>query len=122
MLAGRDSEDLFQWVKNDLSAALFLDTTQADVVAAYTDIMLWVQQNSQYFDRAKAKFATEADGWLVAYGIARGGIVVTNEQPRPDARNRILLPDVCSQFQVAYKDTFDMLKQLQIRFEWMAAV
>ncbi len=66
LLAGRDSEDLFRWVKNDLSAALFLDTTQADVVAAYTDIMLWVQQNSQYFDRAKAKFATEADGWLVA--------------------------------------------------------
>ena len=32
LLAGRDSEDLFQWVKNDLSAALFLDTTQADVV------------------------------------------------------------------------------------------
>lgn len=46
--------------------------------------MLWVQRNAQYFDRAKAKFATEADGWLVAYSLVHGTVVVTNEQPRPD--------------------------------------
>ena len=83
--------------------------------------MVWVQQNSQYFDRAKAKFATEADGWLVAYGIAHGGVVVTNEQARPESRNRVLLPDVCRQFGVVHKDTFEMLRLLQIKFDWTAA-
>ena len=119
LLAGRNTEDLYQWAKN-LPTSFFLDTTQVDVVNAYTDIMLWVQQSPQYFDRAKAKFATEADGWLVAYGGAHCGIVVTNEQPRPESRNRVLLPDICNQFGVAYKDTFEMLKLLQISFDWHA--
>ena len=92
-----------------------------DVVDAYAKIMLWVQRNPQYLDRAKAKFATEADGRLAAYGIAHGGIVVTNEQPRPESRNRVLLPDICNQFGVPYKDTLEMLRLLQILFDWRAA-
>ena len=78
--------------------------------------MLWVQRNAQYFDRAKAKFATEADGWLVAYSMVHGTVVVTNEQPPPESRNRVLLPDVCVQFKVPYKDTFFMLRELTLRF------
>ena len=120
LLAGRPTEDLYRWVKN-LPPAFFLNTTQGDVVDAYAKIMLWVQRNPQYLDRAKAKFATEADGWLAAYGIAHGGIVVTNEQPRPESRNRVLLPDICNQFGVPYKDTFEMLKLLRILFDWHAA-
>ena len=120
LLVGRPTEDLYRWVKN-LPAPFFLDTTQASVVDAYTDIIVWVQRNPQYFDRAKAKFATEADGWLVAYGIAHGGVVVTNEQARPESRNRVLLPDVCRQFGVVHKDTFEMLRLLQIKFDWNAA-
>ena len=109
LLAGREEEDLVQWIKHDLPDEFFLNTQDEDVIAAYEEIMLWVQRNPQYFDSAKAKFATEADGWLVAYARARGMEVVTNEQPRPGSRNRILLPDVCDQFGVPYHDTFAML-------------
>lgn len=84
--------------------------------------MLWVQRNHQYFDRAKAKFATEADGWLVAYAKVHGVTVVTNEQPRPESRNRVLLPDVCAQFDVPYKDTFLMLRELSLRFDLAGAM
>ena len=87
-------------------------------MAVYAGVMLWVQRSSQYYDRAKAKFATEADGWLVAYALAEGALVVTNEQPRPDSRNRVLLPDVCAHFGVAYADTFHMLRRLNVRFGW----
>lgn len=121
LLAGRKTEDLVQWVSNDLPAGFFIDTDGKNVTAAYADVMLWVQRNPQYFDRAKAKFATEADGWLVAYAMVNDAIVVTNEQPRPESRNRVLLPDVCTQFRVTYKDTFSMLKDLAIRFEWEGA-
>lgn len=119
LLAGRKTEDLVQWVKNDLPSEFFLETTTQDVIDAYAKVMLWVQRNPQYFDGAKAKFATEADGWLVAYAMVHDTIVVTNEQPRPESRNRILLPDVCEQFKATYKDTFVMLKDLVIQFEWM---
>ena len=49
--------------------------------------------------------------------MVHGTLVVTNEQPRPDSRNRVLLPDVCRQFKVQPKDIFEMLRELAIRFD-----
>ncbi len=118
LLAGRPTEDLVQWIKNDVPAGFFIGTDDETVISAYEEIMLWVQRNSQYFDQAKAKFATEADGWLVAYAMAHTTAIVTNEQPRPQSRNRVLLPDVCAQFNITHKDTFFMLRDLAVRFEW----
>jgi len=118
LLTGRKTEDLVLWVKNQAPVAFFMDTNDEAVTAAYGEVMLWVQRNPQYFDQAKAKFATEADGWLVAYAMVHGVTVITNEQPRPQSRNRILLPDVCEQFSVTYKDTFSMLKELKVLYAW----
>jgi hypothetical protein len=118
LLAGRKTEDLVEWVKGQLPSTFFLDTDEETVTTAYGNIMLWAQRNPQYLDQAKAKLATEADGWLVAYAMIHGVTVITNEQPQPQSRNRILLPDVCTQFNVTYKDTFLMLKELDVRYEW----
>ena len=96
----------------------FLDTGGENVVSAYEEVMLWVQRNPQYYDPAKANFATEADGWLVAYALAHGGIVITNEQSRRESKSRILLPDVCDNFNVTYRDAFHMLRKLDVGFEW----
>ena len=95
LLSGRKEEDLVQWVEHDLPEPFFHDSSSPAVTSAFAEVMLWVQRNGQYFDRAKAKFATEADGWLVAYSVVNGTVVVTNEQPRPESRNRVLLqPDI----------------------------
>lgn len=120
LLAGSDGDDLVHWVKNELPTEFFLSTQEAAIVSAFTEIMLWAQRHLQYYDSAKAKFATEADGWLVAFARVKGVIVITNEQPRPDSRNRILLPDVCDQFGVRYDDTFAMLRALRVRYENVA--
>jgi hypothetical protein len=53
--------------------------------------------------------------------MVHGVTVITNEQARPQSRNRILLPDVCNQFTVTYKDTFAMLRELAVRYEWKGA-
>ncbi|MBN1863545.1 MAG: DUF4411 family protein, partial [Victivallales bacterium] len=89
LLAGRKTEDLVQWVKKKVPSSFFMETGDQAVADAYGQVMLWAQRNSQYLDQAKAKFATEADGWLVAYAMVHGVTVVTNEQPRPQSRNRI---------------------------------
>jgi hypothetical protein len=47
--------------------------------------------------------------------MVNGNEVVTNEQPRPDSRNRILLPDVCAHFEVAFRDTFHLLRELSVQ-------
>ncbi|MCG7932615.1 MAG: DUF4411 family protein [Candidatus Thiodiazotropha lotti] len=116
LLAGNEKEDLVQWVKSTVPPDFFASSQEADVIASYGQIMLWVQRSIQYTDAAKAKFATEADGWLVAHGMVHGIEVVTNEQPRPEARSRILLPDVCDQFGVQYHNTFEMLSALGARY------
>ncbi len=120
LLAGQPNEDLVAWVKRSVPAGFFHGTHPKHVLDAYGEIALWVQRSTQYYDRAKAKFATEADGWLVAYSMVHGTTVVTNEQPRPDSRNRVLLPDVCAQFDVPSKDTFTMLRSLSVRFDLRA--
>lgn len=117
LLCGGKEEDLVLWVKHDVPAAFFHDSNADKVNSAYAEVMLWVQRSTQYFDRAKAKFATEADGWLVAYSMVHGTVVVTNEQPRPESRNRVLLPELCAQFKVPYRDTFLMLRQLAVQFD-----
>ena len=118
LLAGRNDEDLVIWVKNTLPAEFFIGTGNEVTSSAYGEVMLWVQRNPQYSDAAKAKFATEADGWLVAYAMVHDAIVITNEQPRPEARNRILLPDVCNHFNVIYGNTFFMLNHLGVRYDF----
>jgi len=116
LLAGSKEEDLVQWVKKDLPGAFFAGSDAEAVSTAYTQVMLWVQRNAQFYDYAKAKFATGADGWLVAYSMVNGTVVVTNEQPSPESKGRISLPDVCVQFRVQYKGTFAMLRELAIEF------
>ena len=116
--AGREDDDLALWVRNSMPPGFFLGTQDPDIVAAYRDIMLWVQQHARYFDSAKAKFATEADGWLAAFAMVRDAKVVTNEQSRPESRSRVLLPDVCDQFSVEYLNAFEMLIALGVSYEY----
>jgi hypothetical protein len=118
LLLGRPDEDLVQWVKKEVPADFFLDTAQQDVMTAYGQVMLWVQRHSRYSDQAKAEFATKADGWLVAYAKVHGVCVATNEQPAPESRREVKLPDVCTQFGVRYEDTFAMLRALRVRYDY----
>jgi Domain of unknown function (DUF4411) len=120
LLRGRKEEDLVQWVTKEVPADFFCDSTAGDVTSAYQKIMLWVQRNPQYFDQAKAQFATEADGWLAAYSMVNGTVVVTDEQPHPESKSHVFLPDVCRQFQVPYKGTFVMLRELSVRLDLAA--
>ena len=118
LLVGRPDEDLVRWVREQVPPAFFLDSADPAVVNAFGEVMLWVQRHPRYFDQAKAAFATKADGWLVAYAMVHRMVICTNEQPAPDARKEVKLPDVCAQFGVRYEDTFDMLRALRLRYEF----
>jgi len=109
------NDRLAEWVKEGNMREAFLSTDQADVIGAYQEIMTWVQNNHQFMDAAKAKFAADEDGWLVAYAKAKNCIVVTNETFRPDVKNRVPIPNICRQFGVTSVDTFQMLRALGVR-------
>lgn len=118
LLQGRESEDLVQWVKGDPPASFFRSVDEGAIATKYTEIMLWAQRSTRFVDAAKAKFATGADGWLVAFAAVQGTVVVTNEQPAPDSKRDIKLPDVCQQFGVTYCNAFTMLRDLGAHFDW----
>ncbi len=119
LLAGRETEDLFQWAKNEVPKTFFLETTN-EVMCAYSQVMTWVNDHSHYRRDAKNKFARGADGWLVAFAMVHKVIVITNEQADSRSKKRVKLPDVCGQFKVACKNPFEMLKELAVCYEYQS--
>ncbi len=111
----RGKDELATWVTAQLSDA-FASTDEEDVIESYSEVMSWVQAQDQFSDAAKADFATGADGWLVAYARSKGRIVVTHEVLDPSIRRKVPIPNVCDAFGVNYHDTFEMLRQLGVRF------
>jgi hypothetical protein len=109
------NDELATWATTQFSDA-FASTDEEDVIRSYSEVMGWVQAQGQFSDAAKAEFATGADGWLVAYAKCKGYIIVTHELPATDARRKVPIPNVCDAFDVNYHDTFEMLRQLGVRF------
>jgi hypothetical protein len=110
------SDRLSAWVKNAAPPTLFKGTADKAVSDAFRDMVNWVQAESQFTDEAKADFASVADGWVVAYAQANGLVVVTHEEYAPDARKKVPIPNVCLEFDVEYCNTFEMLRDLKVRF------
>jgi len=118
LLRGDKEEDLVKWVKKKVPKGFFLTTQEQAVIEHYKNIMLWVQRSVQFSDAAKAKFATEADGWLAAYAKAHDYVVITGEQYRPEVKSRVPLPNVCKAFDVECCEVFRMLTNLRVQFGW----
>ena len=118
LLAGRSTEELVRWVKNEVPDEFFLKVAPDNVVRVRTDIINWIQSHPNDSDHAKENFATGADGWLVACEQVCGATVVTNEQPAPESKRRVKLPDVCDKFKVPWENTYVMLRKLEVQFFW----
>ena len=109
----RGNDDLADWADAEFKDA-FATTNRQGVIDVYAGVMEWVTGRGQYTDAAKDKFASGADGWLVAFAIACHCVIVTQELPAPYARNNVKIPEVCDEFGVDYVDTFAMLRELRV--------
>lgn len=112
---GKDK--LADWVASAFGT-WFASTNEADVLGAYAVAMRWAQAEVQYSEAAKAEFADtkNADAWLIAYAQAKGSVIVTLEQPDPNVRRKIPIPNVCESLGIPYLDSFAMLRALGVRF------
>lgn len=113
----RGGDALSKWIR-DAPGALFRSSAEPAVVAAFGETMAWVDESVQFREEAKKEFAAAADGWLAAYAKVHGAVVVTHEEYRPDAKRRVPLGNACRQLGVLRQDTFQMLRQLEVRFQW----
>jgi len=116
-LEGED--ELSDWI-NNAAHEIFASTQTANVVQHYDEIINWVNSQNQFHTAAIEEFASIADGWLVAYAKANDCVVVTHEVHSPGAKKRIPIPNICRSFNIAYIDTFDMLRALEVQFHWKA--
>ena len=111
---GKDK--LTKWTRWSVLKTFFKTTDNAAVIEQFGNIVAWVQGEPQYKPEAKAEFATVADGWLVACARAEGLIVVTEEVYNQNIQKRVPIPNVCRHFHVECVNTFQMLRELEIKF------
>jgi len=113
----RGNDYLKAWANGTFSQWFASTDKDTTVLDAYKRIMEWANSQQQFTDPAKAEFAAtdNADAWVVAYALVNGCVVVTMEQVALDVRVRIPIPNVCRAFNVRYINTFQMLRELEVR-------
>lgn len=112
----KSKDDLSAWIGDAIPGTFFVSTSEKRVLDSYRQIVEWVGGEKQYFPAAKDKFYAGADGWLIAYALAHEYTVVTHEALAPEAKNRILIPNVCAEFEIECVNTFEMLTVLGAEF------
>lgn len=112
----RGNDPLSDWVRNKAPGTFFKGTADKRVSDAFGDMVNWVQAEQQFTPEAKFLFASVADGWLIAYAMTNGLVVVTHEEYAPDAKKSVPIPNVCLEFNVVYCSTFDVLSELGVKF------
>lgn len=102
---------LEEWVNDQLPDEFFLDDSTAGIAVEYGPMMAWVVAKG-FLPAAQAKFAKDADGWLVAASKTDGFCLVTHEIRQEGAKARVPIPNVCDEFGVEHCNTFEMLREL----------
>lgn len=110
-------DDLHKWVKTTAPKSLFQSSKNAAVGKAFAEIMQWASSNPQYKPTAIAELAAVADGWIVAFAMVYGLVVVTHEV-HDNGSARVKIPSICKAFNVAHCNTFAMLEDMKVDLTW----
>lgn len=106
--------NLVTWATS-LPPAFWVDDTD-DVVTAMAELAAWANEASRrYRQEAVDEFMASADLKLIAHAMVSGATVVTREQPAPESKKRIKIPDVCNEFHVSWTDPFSAYRALGLR-------
>ncbi|MCA1931982.1 MAG: DUF4411 family protein [Calditerrivibrio sp.] len=113
-----DKTDLLKQWANDKFKNYFYPTNNNEIINSYKEIIQFVaKKNNQYSQQAIDEFLSEkvADAWIIAFAKHNNLIVVTHESFNPSSKKKVLIPNVCKDFNIKYITTFEMLKELNFR-------
>jgi hypothetical protein len=105
-------DDLTTWAA--ARRALFVKP-DAKVTPSLTAVAAWASAGA-FTNAAVADFLASADYELVAYAHAYKHVVVTYEQPQPNAKKRILIPNACLGVGVKWMNPYTMLRNESAKF------
>ena len=108
------TDNLVTWALARPDAFWLTDTDEA--VAAMRLLAGWATDPArQYRQQAVDEFLDSADLKLIAHAMALEATVVTREQPAPESKKKIKIPDVCKDFNVVWTDPFSLYRTLGMR-------
>ncbi len=106
--------DLVDWAR--ALPGNFWIADSAGSLAAMTELAAWAADPARLFRQdAVDEFLGSADLRLIAQAMATGAAVVTREQPAPDSKKKIKIPDACNAFGVSWTDPFSLYRALGMR-------
>ena len=108
-------DDLADWVKDRRELIFHVPSTSQAVARAVGRLGTWVQSEN-YKAHVLADLMDSADPFLVGVALETGSTLVTQETPAGASRKRVKIPDACRHLNVAYENTFEMMRALGARF------
>jgi hypothetical protein len=111
ILAGAD--ELATWMRQ--RPASFRLTPVAADAPSMAKVARWAN-GAGYAQGAVATFLGAGDFFLVSQALTLNYAVITNEKPEPGSKKRIKIPDACNAVGVRWMNSFQLLKQENVRF------
>lgn len=109
IMAGEDQ--LTNWYSENKSRFIIRTIPDQPVMAAYTRIINSINDSDMFKQAAKDEFASIADSWLCAYGLAYNYTIITNEIYKANIRKRIPIPNICREFNINYIDLLKFMRE-----------
>ncbi len=113
----QNDDELKAWCIENLPHDFFKDSS--GTIEAYTQVVNWaVSMSDHYIQKAMEEFldADEADAWIIAYALENDIVITTHEKSQPDSKKKIKIPEPCNTLGVAFVDTIEMLRRLNVQF------
>ena len=111
-----EGDELSKWAEEVVPDSFFKKTQDQAVIDMFQKMVMWVNAQPQFTSAAKIEFASVADGWVMAYAKVNDLVVVTHEEFAPLVQKKVPMPNVCLEFEIEYVNTFEMLKELHVKF------
>ncbi len=117
ILKGKDN--LAEWAKKNFVSAFSDIKNDEKILELYGTLMKWALKQDQFTQPAKDEFARNenADAWIIAFAKIKNHIIVTQEVLDLNIKKRIPIPNVCSEYNIKFIDTFQMLRDLNFKFK-----
>lgn len=112
----RGNDQLKDWLNNNIDCFEILKSNNQKLIDEYSLIIQSVVDNDNYYQSAKDEFASIADSWLIAHAKNNNYIIVTQEKLNINSKKRIMIPNVCNEFNIEYIDIVQFMRECQFHF------
>ncbi len=109
-------DELSDWTKGK-SDVFDISSDEEEIQKHFRRVADFVNKHPHYSEAEKSNFLAKADPWLIAAAIHMEAILVTHEKVVGDNSQKVKIPNVAKEFGIKTVNTFEMIRQLNGKFE-----